>query len=180
MIVLRQRARALTTVVYADAGQVPSQCLHFCGHLRILKDWYMEKSKLSLSIIVMIVMVALSSCNKEKLASAISNSGPCNCGGNSLTSFQVSVKKINNYPAGSKIYIERIGYPGSDSSKIYNSVVLEKALPFNDTTLTQVEIKNYTQYIKWKVSAVNNDSLSGGSTTKLTTGDNPILFEVSY
>jgi hypothetical protein len=119
-------------------------------------------------------------CNKEKIGNAITNSGPCYCNGNSLTSFNVSLKRVNTYPAGSKIFVERFGYPKADSSTIYNYAVFDKSMPFNDTTFSRVEIKNYTQYIKWKILAPNNDSLFGGITPKLTTGDSPILFDINY
>lgn len=140
----------------------------------------MRTVALTNAICWLIVTYALLGCNKEKLNAAVANTGPCNCYGIILTSFNVSLKRVNNYPAGAKIFIERFGYPNADSSTINRFVLFDKSLPINDTTFSQIEMKNYTQYLKWKISSATNDSLSGGMTAKLTTTDNPITFEINY
>lgn len=119
-------------------------------------------------------------CDKEKLRESIANSGPCYCYGNNLTFFNVTIKKVNNFPAGSKILVEKIGHPQTDPSTINTYNIFTQTLPFKDTTLIQAESKNYSQYLKWKIVNANNDSLSGGITPKLTTGSNSINFDINY
>jgi hypothetical protein len=127
-----------------------------------------------------ITICFLLGCNKEKLNRAIANSGPSYNYGSSLTSYQVSLKRVNQYPAGSKIIIERFGFPNADSSIIYTNAILDNSLPINDTSFSRVELVNYTLYLKWKILSANKDSLSGGTTPRLTTTATPIIFEIKY
>jgi hypothetical protein len=119
-------------------------------------------------------------CNKEKLQSAIANSGPSYNYGSSLVSYHVRLKQVNQYPAGARMVIERLGYHNSDSSRIYSTILFDNSLPASDTSLSQVEVTNYTMYFKWKILSANKDSLSGGTTPRLTTSANPITFEIQY
>jgi hypothetical protein len=119
-------------------------------------------------------------CNKEKLNNAVANSGPSNNYGTSLATYQVSLKRVNSYPAGATILIEKFGYAGADSTKISSNVMLDINLPAKDTAFVQMEIRNYTMYLKWKILSANKDSLSGGTTTRLTTASSPVTFEIKY
>jgi hypothetical protein len=133
------------------------------------------------SLRLLFILPAFFSCSKEEFGRAVANSGPCSsCTNYSLKSYTIDLKKINNDPAGSKIFIEKFGYPKGDSSTIYRYVMLDKSLTFVDTSFTQMEIKDYTQYFKWKISGPNNDSLSGGKTPTMIIGDSPLIFTIKY
>jgi hypothetical protein len=142
----------------------------------------MEEMKRYIVILTSITLLnGFVSCNKEKLANAIANSGPCNCSGNfTFSSYTIKLKQVSSNPAGSRIQVTRYSYPQNDSSRISAGVAFAKDLPFIDTTLTSVELSNYTLYFSWKVSGINGDSLSGGKTLPSTTGLTPIQFEINY
>ena len=142
----------------------------------------MEDMKRYIVILTLIAILnGFVSCNKEKLANAIANSGPCNCSGNlTFSSYTIKLKQVSSHPAGSKMLVTRYSYPQNDSSRITSGVAFTKDLPFIDTVLTSVELSNYTLYFTWKVSDINNDSLSGGKTLTLTTSLTPIQFEINY
>lgn len=140
----------------------------------------MKRMRTLRAIFWLIAFCSLLGCNKEKLERAFANSGPSYNYGSTLTAYQVSLKRVNQYPAGSRILIEKVGYAGADSSRVFSNIILDNTLPANDTSFAQVEIVNYNLYLKWKILSANKDSLSGGTTPKLTTSTSPVLFEIKY
>lgn len=131
------------------------------------------------TICLLIIILFLLSCKKLNWSrtSSQSNSLYPNL---SFTSYQVYLKRTNNYPPGSKILVESFGYYKKDSTTIGRFVVLDRTLPFNDTTISKSELTEVTLYLRWKVLATNNDSLSGGVTTSLTLGNSVNRFDITY
>ena len=130
------------------------------------------------TIYLLVIILFLLGCKKGKLTdtSSQSNSLYPNL---SFTSYQVYLKRTNNYPVGSKILVEGISYTKYNTTNA-SYVVLDRTLPFNDTTISMIELTEVTLYLKWKILATNSDSLSGGVTTKLTLGNGVNRFDITY
>ncbi len=134
--------------------------------------------EIKLPFFFFLLIVSLAGCGKIQLPNVSNNNGSC-CNYD-FSFFSLKIKKVNNYPAGSHLLVERHGHPKNDSSAIYHFSQLNTDLPINDTTLTGVEFTYYRHYATWKVTAANGDSLSSGSTPMATNTSATAPFQINY
>jgi hypothetical protein len=154
------------------------------SYRNIAKKYYINnKFKVEKGILLVLVLIAITllSCHKEKLDRAIAGSGPCSgCASYDLVSYNVSIRKVNNYAAGSKIFVVSYFNPQIDTGKILIDSVFTKTLPTNDTTFFKLGFGKSVKQIQWKIVAGNNDSLSSGQTSQKTIINGLSVYEVAY
>ena len=131
-------------------------------------------------ILILVIVISFTSCNKESVGRAISNSGPGNNYGYvGSTWYHVKATRTNNYPSGSTLLIKSHTIP-KGSSIIHQNTAFSKKMPFNDTTIKSMELKDFSITFTWKVTGPNNDSLSGGKTNTQITKDTELSFLIDY